>query len=50
MSPFKIAKKQKGYTLVELLIVLAFVAIAAVMVGLVGTVIWALIRVVSNLT
>lgn len=41
-------KNQRGYTITELLIVLWFIACATLAVGLVGTIIWAIIKLVQH--
>lgn len=42
--------KQAGYTLMELLMVLWFLIVAAVGLTVVGVVIWAIIKLVTHLT
>lgn len=41
-------KNQRGYTITELLIVLWFIACAILATGLVGTIIWAIIKLVQH--
>lgn len=42
--------KQAGYTLMELLMILWFLIVAAVGLTVVGVVIWAIIKLVSHFT
>jgi type II secretory pathway pseudopilin PulG len=43
-------RKQRGYTIIELLMVIWFMFVATAGVAVVGTVIWALVRLVTHFT
>ena len=43
-------RKQSGYTLIELLMVLWFLIVAGIGLTVIGTVIWAIIKLVTHFT